>query len=673
MSSKYTNQLINESSPYLLQHAHNPVNWYPWGEMAIHKAKEENKLLLISIGYSACHWCHVMEHESFENEEIAQIMNENFICIKVDREERPDVDQIYMNAVQIITGSGGWPLNCFALPDGNPVYGGTYFKTEQWKYVLENLALSYKSNPVKFQDAAQDLKKGINQINEIIKIEDDNEFSIEDINAMISKLSNNFDRINGGFFGAPKFPMPVSYLPLMRFYYHSTNRDIMNHIELTLDKISNGGIYDHLGGGFARYTLDKEWLVPHFEKMLYDNAQLISLYSEAYRINPNPEYKRVVTESLDFVNHSMFSPEGGFYSSFDADSEGVEGKFYVWQKSEIDELLKDKSEIFCDYYDITEEGNWEGNNILHIKSTKEATAAQYNLSVDELNAILDKAKKVLFQYREKRVKPALDDKILTAWNALMLKAYVNAYTVFHEDSYLKMAEQNFEFIQENLLNKDFSLYRNFKDGKATIHAFLDDYALFIDSLINLYQATFKEKYIELAKNILDYVLKHFLDVKSSMFFYNSTKGEKLIARTIETNDNVIPSSNSVMAQNLFKLGHYYLNQDYIEKAKQMLFNLKDKMIKNPYYFANWLDLMIQFIYKPYEVCIVGEDADKLRKKFLKKFLPNILLAGGKAGNIPLLENRYNTGKTMIYACKNNVCNKPVTSFTEAMKIIDNKI
>lgn len=665
------NLLINETSPYLLQHAFNPVNWFPWSEEALNKAKKENKLLLISIGYSACHWCHVMEKESFENDEIAKIMNDNYVCIKVDREERPDIDMIYMSAVQIITGSGGWPLNCFALPDGAPVYGGTYFKPDQWKYVLENLSLSYKATPEKFKGAADDLKKGIGQINNIIPIKEDSGFSFEDVINSVIQLRKSFDHTNGGTWGAPKFPLPVSYLPLMRYYYHTGDKDVIKHVSLSLQKMAHGGIYDHLGGGFARYTVDKKWLVPHFEKMLYDNAQLVSLYADAYKLDQNPDYKRVIQETLGFVEREMMSPEGGFYSSYDADSEGEEGKFYVWQKGDVDQLLKENSEVFTELYDISEDGNWEGKNILNITKNKKELADKYNITVDQLHSIIEDSKRKLFDQRDKRVKPSLDDKILTSWNALMLKAYVKAYSALHDAKYLEIAERNFIFIEKNILQKDFSLNRNYKNGKVTIHAFLDDYALFIDALIELYQVSFNEKYIVLAKKLSDFVIQNFYDSKSAMFYYKSSAEEQLIAKSVEINDHVIPSSNSVMAQNLFKLGHFFISENYIQKAEQMLLNIKHKILKSPGFYANWLDLMIQFIYKPYEVCILGKQMHNIREKFSSKYLPNILLAGGKSDKLPLLENRYATVKPTIYVCQDNVCQKPVGSVQEALELIRN--
>ena len=668
---KYTNNLINETSPYLLQHAHNPVNWYAWGEKALAKAQKENKLLLISVGYSACHWCHVMEKESFEDESIAEIMNKYFVCIKVDREERPDIDQIYMNAVQLITGSGGWPLNCFALPDGKPVYGGTYFKPDQWEHVLESLSSGYKKDPDKFERAANELVNGIHDFDDVIKLEESKNFTYEDILETILKLRKNFDHENGGNRGAPKFPMPVNYFPLMRYFYHSKDQDILKHITFSLEKMSNGGIYDHLGGGFARYSVDREWLVPHFEKMLYDNAQLVSLYADAFRLKPNEEYEQVVHETLDLIERDFLSPEGGFYSSYDADSEGVEGKFYLWDKYEIDMLLKEKSELFCDYYDISEHGNWEGRNILNINQSKNEIAQKYNISVEDLDKTLNISKQILFKHREKRVKPSLDDKILTSWNALTSRAYINAYNATKKEKYLNVAEKNLDFISSELLDDNLQLKRNFKSGRATINAFLDDYAIFIESLIVLYQATFKEKYIDLAHRLTQYVTKHFFDIKTGMFFFTSDQDEALIARKKELNDHVIASSNSVMAMNLYHLGHLFINHEYLEMAEQMLRNMKDQILKNPSFHGNWLDLMIQFVHQPYEVCIIGDNAGEIRNNLSNTYLPNVIFAGGTKGKLPLLENRYSESKSTIYVCQNNVCQKPVKSEVEALELINN--
>ncbi len=668
---KHVNKLISETSPYLLQHAHNPVNWFPWGEEALAKAKEENKLLLISIGYSACHWCHVMEHESFEDELIAQAMNKNFICVKVDREERPDIDHVYMNAVQLITGSGGWPLNCFALPDGRPVFGGTYFRSTEWNNILENLSFGYKTNPQKFIDVAKDLKNNIISLDNIMLETYDTSIKEEELNEIFKNLKKRFDHLKGGDLGAPKFPMPLNYLLLMQYYYHTSDHEIFNHVKLSLDKILCGGIYDHLGGGFARYSVDKDWLVPHFEKMLYDNAQLVSLYSKAYLLNPDPNYKRVVEETLDFIAREMMSPDGVFYSAYDADSEGVEGKYYVWDKYEIDFLLKDKSEIFSDYYNITTEGNWEEKNILNIKKSKIEIAHKYDISITELEEILKSCKKTLLEQRIKRQKPTLDDKVLVSWNALMVSGLVHAYQTFNTKKYLDQAEQVIRFIQNNLLDSELNLLRSYKDGESKINAFLDDYAYLIKALIDLYEATFKEEYIMLAHQLTEYTVLHFVDNNSSMFYYTSGNDIPLIARTKELNDHVVPSSNSMMADNLYRLGHLLVNKKYIERAKQMLWDIKERLIKNPTYSANWINLMLKIFYKPYEVCIVGPNYKRLAKQFQKTFIPHIFIAAGTHGDLPVLKNRYSEKNNLIYICSNNTCLKPVESFEEAYHIIKN--
>ena len=546
MKERYTNQLVNQSSPYLLQHASNPVDWYPWGEEALLKAQNENKLILISIGYAACHWCHVMAHESFESEEIAQVMNDNFVCIKVDREERPDIDHIYMNAVQLIAGNGGWPLNCFALPDGSPVYGGTYFRPEQWKNILENLSFAFKTNPEKFNAAAKDIKNGLQSMELIVKVKHRPNFTHDEIELVIEKLKFQFDNENGGTKGAPKFPIPVNYYPLMRYYFHFGGDEIRDYLKHSLHKMANGGIYDHLGGGFARYSVDNKWLVPHFEKMLYDNAQLISLFSDAYRFTKEDKFQNIVAETINFVIREMRSPALGFYSSYDADSEGIEGKYYVWDKYEVDILLEDKSIIFCTYYDVTIDGNWEGTNILNVKHSINQLAKKYNKSSNEINSILDVSKQILFEQREKRIKPALDDKILASWNSLVIKAFIDAYKAFNNKEYLQFAIETFEFVNKKMLSDDYKLYRSYKDSKAIISGFLDDYALLIQALISLYQVTFDSKYIILAKKLSDYTIEHFYDHESGMFNYKSNLDKHLVVKTKEIIDNVIPSSNSII-------------------------------------------------------------------------------------------------------------------------------
>ena len=488
---KFTNHLIHESSPYLLQHAHNPVTWYPWGKEALDKAQNENKLIIVSIGYAACHWCHVMEHESFENEEVAEFMNDNFVAIKVDREERPDIDQVYMNAVQLITGSGGWPLNCIALPDGRPIHGGTYFPKEQWLEMLSLVLDFVKENPDKVEQHAEALTQGVQSADMISVNTGVAEFVLTDLSAVFTLWKNDIDYINGGHKRAPKFPLPVGYQFLLHYNYIDPNADALQAVTTTLNRIADGGIYDQIGGGFARYSIDTYWKVPHFEKMLYDNAQLVSLYSTAYQQSKNPKYKIIVTETLDFIQREMTSKEDGFYSSLDADSDGEEGKFYVWTKNELENVLGDKADLIIDYYNVTETVNWEdGKNILFLSASEKEIADRNKITESQLTKRVLEAKQILLEERNRRIRPGLDDKILTSWNALMLKAYVDAYRVFDNKEYLETALKNAEFLLTKIKSADNRLNRNYKNGKATINAFLDDYAFTIDAFIALYQATY---------------------------------------------------------------------------------------------------------------------------------------------------------------------------------------
>ncbi len=667
----YTNSLIHESSPYLLQHAHNPVNWFPWGQDALDKAQSENKLIIISIGYAACHWCHVMERESFENEEVAKFMNDNFVAIKVDREERPDIDQVYLKAVQLMTGRGGWPLNCIALPDGRPLHGGTYFSKVQWIDMLSQVLQFVKQNPKKAEQHAESIVQGV-QSNQIISISDNNKnYSPNDLHKIFDYWKTNIDYVNGGFNQAPKFPLPIGYQFLLQYSHLSKNKDALNAVTTTLDKMANGGIYDQIGGGFARYSTDLYWKVPHFEKMLYDNAQLVSLYASTYQLTKNKRYRDIVIETLDFIEREMTSPEGGFYSSLDADSEGEEGRFYVWRHKDLKSILKKNSELIIDYYNVTELGNWENdkNILFKLKSDKDY-ARIYNISESQLVKQILNAKQVLLKERNRRVRPALDDKILTSWNALMLKAYIDAYKINKNSNYLDIAIENAQFILTKVKMPDNRLNRNFKNGKATINAFLDDYAFTIEALISLYQTTFDEKWLIDAQNLLEYSIEHFYDNKSGMFFYTSDIDQALIARKMELADNVIPSSNSQMAINLFILGNYFFNNDYIQKSKIMLNNIKEKTLHGGTYYANWDILMGYFINEPYEVAIVGDDFETIRNKFDNHYLPNVFLSGGSSeGALSLLKGKLIEDQTTIYVCKEKKCNLPTTDVNEALKQI----
>ena len=673
IQNKYTNSLIHESSPYLLQHAHNPVNWYPWGAEALEKARRENKNIIISIGYAACHWCHVMEHESFEDEQVANYMNEHFIAIKVDREERPDIDQIYMTAVQLLTERGGWPLNCIALPDGRPIYGGTYFRKKQWLDMLSHVSEFIEQNPDKAEQQAQYLTTGIIN-NEMIyadAIPEKPEVTLNDLEDVFYDFKSNIDFTHGGYGGAPKFPMPTGYQFLLHFHYLTENKEALKAVNTTLNKMAAGGIYDQIGGGFSRYSTDKVWKVPHFEKMLYDNAQLVSLYSAAYQLTKDSAFKTVVAETLNFINRELTSPEGGFYSSLDADSEGVEGKFYIWTQDELQLVLGTKSGLIQEYYQVTPKGNWENNqNILFKTDDDKKIADTFKITEEELLTQIEEAKELLLAARSKRIRPALDDKILTAWNALMLKGYCDAYRTFNEPEYLKMALRNADFILQNMKAEDNGLSRNYKNGKATIAAFLDDYAFTISAFISLYRVTFNEQWLNQALKLTEYVLNHFYDTQSGMFYYTSDTEPSLIARKMELSDNVIPSSNSEMAKNLFVLGRYFYNDEFVEKARKMLNGIRTHSKNGGIYFANWDILMAWFASEPYEVAIVGPDCETKRKELEAHYLPNVFVCGGETERkLSLLENKLRKSETIIYVCQNESCQRPVHKVNDALKQI----
>ncbi|MCY1633712.1 thioredoxin domain-containing protein [Marinifilum sp. D737] len=674
MKVQHTNRLSQENSPYLLQHAHNPVDWYPWGEEALQKAKNENKVILVSIGYAACHWCHVMERESFENEEIAKIMNEFFVCIKVDREERPDIDRIYMDAVQLMTGSGGWPLNCFAMPDGKPFFGGTYFRPNDWVRVLQGIQNAWLSEKDKVEKVADQISEGVRS-NELIEVKSELKlFDLDDMKSGYENWQKDFDKLEGGNNRAPKFPLPGSLQFLLRYYHASKDRSALDHVVLTLDKMAAGGIYDQIGGGFARYSVDAIWKVPHFEKMLYDNAQLVSLYAEAYSLTKITEYKRVMEETLDFIDRELSLPNGGFYSSLDADSEGVEGKFYVWEKSEIESVLKEDAEWFCEYFGVSEKANWEEGNILMISADKNEIAKRLGISTKQFDEKVKEASNKLLSKREERIRPGLDDKALTSWNALMIKGYVDAYKALGKQEYLERAEKAMHFIETNLMKGEGHLFRNYKDGVSKINAFLDDYSFTIEAYIALYQASFKEDYLIKADRLMKVVMAHFSDEKSGMFFYTSNEDPDLIARKMELLDNVIPSSNSSIAKSLFVLGIYLDKETFKERSKQMLANVYERMLKVPSYHFNWGQLFFYLANSTYELVVVGDSALSEKQKIESLFLPNVLISGSLTeSELPLLKNRYVSKQTTFYLCKNRTCKIPVTSVEELLDQLQEEI
>ncbi len=672
----FTNDLIYETSPYLLQHAHNPVQWHAWNKKTLELAKKENKLLLISIGYAACHWCHVMEHESFEDSTVAAIMNKHFINIKVDREERPDVDQVYMNAVQLLTGRGGWPLNCVALPDGRPVWGGTYFPKEEWINKLSQIAELYKSHPEKLTEYAKKLTEGIHQSSLITENTKKANFTKEHLENIVINWESSLDFNKGGKMGAPKFPMPNNLNFLLRFAVRDNNQKILNYVDTSLKQMAYGGIYDQIGGGFARYSVDDKWHIPHFEKMLYDNAQLVSLYSKAYLVFKDPLYKQIVTETTRFVERELYNGDGAFYSSLDADSKDEsenleEGAYYVWTKEEIQKLTGDDFGLFADYFNVNLSGKWEKDKYhLMRKLSDPEFAEKHHIKIDELHKKVKNWKKLLLTTREKRSKPRLDDKTLTSWNALMLKAYTDAYTGLNETHYLKMAIKNARFIINNQMKSDGGLYRNYKEGKSNIDAYLEDYATVIDAFLTLYEATFDEKWLQTSKQLAEYTYEHFYDNKSKMFFFTSNSNNNLIARKIDTDDNVIPSSNSIMANNLFKLGHYFENKKYSDSAATMLNNMEDHIKSYPAGASNWLILYSNYLGDFYEIAVSGSDALKKLQEINRHYIPNKLLVGSiKKSDLPLLEYKFSPEATTIYICIDGACKLPVEDVDEALKQI----
>ena len=676
-SSEMSNNLINETSPYLLQHAYNPVDWNPWNSKYLEKAKKENKLVVISVGYSACHWCHVMERESFEDTVVAKLMNEKYISIKVDREERPDVDNVYMNAVQLMTGSGGWPLNVVTLPDGRPIWGGTYFSKDQWINALDQISKLYEKDPGRLISYADQLEEGVKSLDIIELNKSKANFNLDIMKEYLNNWSKKFDLEYGGLAGMPKFMMPNNLHFLLKYSYQTNNTEIQDFVNLTLKKMAFGGVYDQIGGGFSRYSVDNKWHIPHFEKMLYDNAQLVSLYSDAYKATKNELYRKVVYKTIDFVNSELKDESGGYYSSLDADSKTIngaleEGAFYVWTEKELKITLKDDYTVFSNYYNINPYGYWEDDKYVLIRSEDaQKIATIHNLSALELEQIIKNCNSKLVKVRNKRGKPRLDDKILTSWNGLMIKGFVDSYKAFNKPEFLNSAIDNAEFIVKNLYSEDGQLLRNYKNGKSNINGYLEDYSAIISGFLSLHEVTLDEKWLKYSKQLTEYVYKHFYNEKTKMFYFTSDLDEKLLSRTVEFRDDVIPSSNSIMANNLFLLSHYFDNQDYLETAIKMLNNISPEIDPYPNGFSNWLDLMLKISDSFYEVAIVGEDAVSKTIEINKSFKPNKLIIGSlNDSDLPLLKNRYVNNDTFIYVCVKKACKLPVKTSEEALDLLN---
>jgi uncharacterized protein YyaL (SSP411 family) len=666
-----SNRLIHETSPYLLQHAHNPVDWYAWSDEALQRAQKENKPILLSIGYSACHWCHVMEHESFENAQIAKLMNDNFVNIKVDREERPDLDQVYMSAVQIMTGSGGWPLTVFLLPNGEPFYGGTYFPPDDrygrpgFPRLLMNIAEAYRTRRDEVQSNAQMLRQHLNQRMQSGK--GAGTLTTDILDQAARSLSSRFDAREGGFGNAPKFPPSMSIDFLLRYHYRTQDAHALEMSTVTLDKMAYGGMYDQVGGGFHRYSTDDRWLVPHFEKMLYDNALLARVYLDGYRLTGKPLYRRITEEILDFVVREMRDPNGGFYSTQDADSEGVEGKFYVWDRDELAEVVGEDGELLARYFNVTDHGNWEHHNILNAPRPPELFCRLEKISEEELALKVKAALPRLYAAREKRIRPGRDEKILTDWNGLALRAFADAAAFLGRDDYRKVAEENAAFIFEKLWDGKHLLH-SFKDGRARFNAYLDDYANVADGLLALYQLTFDERWLRRAEELAQIIIDRFADEDQGGFYFTALDHEELITRTKDFFDNATPSGNSVASDVLLRLSALLGRDDFRRHAEQTLLAVENHLVPYASGFGRMLAAADFAIGPSMEVALVGGTGDLLAA-YRAKYLPRTVIAAGQS-DIALLKDRKSIdGKPTAYVCENLACKQPVTDVSEYEELL----
>lgn len=667
------NKLINETSPYLLQHAHNPVDWYGWNDEALKKAKDENKPIFLSIGYSSCHWCHVMAHESFENEEVAKFMNENFVNIKVDREERPDIDDIYQKVCQIATGQGGWPLSIFLTPDQKPFYVGTYFPVLDsygrpgFGSICRQLSQAWKEKPKDIEKASENFLDALNKT-ETIQVPSKLERVILDEAAM--NLFQLGDTTYGGFGSAPKFPNAANVSFLFRYAKLSGISKFNEFALKTLNKMAKGGIFDQIGGGFHRYSTDSKWLVPHFEKMLYDNALIPVNYAEAYQITKDPFYLDVLQKTLDFVLREMTSPEGGFYSAYDADSEGVEGKFYVWKKSEIKEILGSDADLFCLYYDVTDGGNWEGNNILCNNLNISTVAFNFGMTEDKVREILVSCSEKLLKVRSKRTPPGLDDKILVSWNSLMITALAKGYRVTENPKYLDAAKRCISFIEEKLFDNG-KLLRTYKNGTAKIAGYLEDYSYFVNALLDVFEIEPESKYLNLALKLGDHLVDHFWDSQNNNFFMTSDDHEQLIIRPKNNYDLSLPSGNSVSAFVMLRLYHLSQKQKFLEITIKILESQAQIAAENPFGFGYLLNTLAIYLEKPVEITIINTENPKICERLLLSYLPNSLIITIHNANqlqelseFPFFSGKTFSDKTSVYICKNFTCSLPLSDIEE---------
>lgn len=665
----HTNRLIHASSPYLLQHAHNPVDWYEWGDEAFAKARSEDKLVLISIGYSACHWCHVMERECFEQEDTAAIMNKHFVCIKVDREERPDIDQIYMDAVQLLTGRGGWPLNCFALPDGRPLHGGTYFPKQEWERVLTSLAGFYQSKKEEALQFATELTQGIRK-QRLVEAPASALLSKQELAAILQEWQTRFDTNLGGYTWAPKFPMPHNWECFLQYGQTAGDMRFIAATHITLQRMAEGGIYDQLGGGFARYSTDSFWKVPHFEKMLYDNAQLMGLYAKAYQHEPLQVYKDVIEQTHQFIAQELTDMEGLFYSALDADSEGVEGKYYVWTQQELADILGTDEPLFSLYYSVDRHGNWEeGVNILYRTRSMADVMQLTGKTAPEIEATIARCRQQLMAVRAKRIPPGLDTKCITAWNALMIKGYAEASEALGNPAYLQIGKTTADIILEHLW-KDDRLYRIYKDGKVSVHGFAEDYALLAEALIALYEAGANENYLHVARLIVQSAIRQFYVEETGLFAFTSTEDAPLVTRKTDTADDVIPCANSVLAKVLWKLGYYFHDTTYHAMTDRMLLSAQPGFARVTSSFTNWIQVLIWRQYGFRQVIVTGPEALAFKRSLQQHYIPNaIVVALSKPTNLPLFADKQPTQQTRIFVCTDQTCSLPQSTVEDALSLL----
>ncbi len=667
-----SNRLLQAQSPYLLQHAHNPVDWFPWGPEALRKAEVENKPILVSIGYSACHWCHVMERESFEDEITASLMNEHFVCIKIDREERPDIDNIYMDAVQAMGLQGGWPLNVFLMPNQKPFYGGTYFPNEQWKNLLANIADAFEKHEDQLAESAEGFGNSLNRsetekygISAGRKLLEQDELA-----EVMAKLSAQIDPEWGGMKRIPKFPMPAIWSFVLDYGLATKNKTTQEKALFTLRKIGMGGIYDHLRGGFARYSVDGEWFAPHFEKMGYDNGQLLELYAKAYQVSQDSFFLEKVLETVAWLEAEMLTNEGGFQAAQDADSEGVEGKFYTWTYSELQELIPDEMPWFEKLYNLKSGGNWEdGVNILFQTKPYLEIASEFGMTEGDFTTKLIEIKSKLLKIRNQRIFPGKDDKILSGWNGLIAAGLIQSYFATGQQSMLDLALKNLGFLKEKLYLSGI-LHRSYKNGKAYTPGFLEDYAQVIRASLMGFEASGDSTWLDFAKELTDCCLKEFYDESDGFFFFNNPAAEKLIANKKEIFDNVIPSSNSVMARNLHQISLFTYENKYQEVATNMLGGMKDLILKDPGFLSNWASLFLEQLVPTAEIAIVGKGAKAMAMALKKVYLPNTIVAFSETltENAPILSQKTpdSAGNALIYVCFNRACQRPVSKIEDAI-------